>query len=661
MRKLTWLGWMALAAWMPLAGCGDDGESNDPPPGDVDNNDTNNANNNPPVELTSNPRMIGQRAPATAPCDGADTTRCALPWPSDTFAVADTDSPTGLRIQVDPSSLPEIDDPSPLGRATGFSRVSPIVTAFATDIDPNSAGQGVEAAVQLIVTEDGPQLGQKIPVRVEVFVETNADGSESAIVAYPQVPLAPSTEYTAIVTTALQSTDGASVQATDHTRVALAQQDPKTQDEQDLADQHNPARLALQAAGVDPTEVARVWSFTTRDQRRPIEPLMALRQQVIDAVENDDIGIEVDRMEINPRDSIAVIVQGRLTGMPRFLGDNNTFTFDDAGAPTRVGQREAAFRVVVPAGEGDYRLIMYGHGTGGDVSDSAFDDLITESGAAKVGIQFDGWTEAGLLTNAQNFRRGIPGAESIASELAENLVMGIGIQYALGGVLGDFLAAPTIDGQDNPAVGRRPDPSDTVWAGGSLGGSMGMLYSNVEPTIQAAVINVPGAGFTHYLRFSNLYSVLILIFESAYDTNVDIELAIAMSQTMLDVVDGAVWADAIDNPPVFLIQQSIGDPVMPNIGTDLVATSTGALHIGEVLRPITGLELATEAVGTTAITQYKVSDESALDIHGFAAKDSPAGNAARQQIDAFIQSVWDGAPLIRVPASCAGGNCDFTE
>jgi hypothetical protein len=59
-----------------------------------------------------------------------------------------------------------------------------------------------------------------------------------------------------------------------------------------------------------------------------------------------------------------------------------------------------------------------------------------------------------------------------------------------------------------------------------------------------------------------------------------------------------------------------------------------------------------------------VSATAALEIHGFAARDTPAGAAAREQITDFIRSVWSGAPRITVPAGCRAntppGSCDFT-
>jgi alkylation response protein AidB-like acyl-CoA dehydrogenase len=71
---------------------------------------------------------------------------------------------------------------------------------------------------------------------------------------------------------------------------------------------------------------------------------------------------------------------------------------------------------------------------------------------------------------------------------------------------------------------------------------------------------------------------------------------------------------------------------------------------------VSSAEVASDQSG---FTQYFVSGAMGLDVHGFAAKDTPAGAAAREQIRAFIVSGVAGAPKITVPAACMGGRCSF--
>ena len=92
---------------------------------------------------------------------------------------------------------------------------------------------------------------------------------------------------------------------------------------------------------------------------------------------------------------------------------------------------------------------------------------------------------------------------------------------------------------------------------------------------------------------------------------------------------------------------------------------TGAVHVGVPIQPFVGLEQVDEAVGKTAITQYRINSDDQLEVHGFADGNTRAGQAARQQIQAFLESVWAGAPRIDVPPLCleahADGSCDFYD
>jgi hypothetical protein len=68
-----------------------------------------------------------------------------------------------------------------------------------------------------------------------------------------------------------------------------------------------------------------------------------------------------------------------------------------------TGMHRAPFRITVPRGAGSYRFVMYGHGTGGNVRDGAFDQEIASNGAAKVGLQFSGWTDEDVIHTFENF------------------------------------------------------------------------------------------------------------------------------------------------------------------------------------------------------------------------------------------------------------------
>lgn len=599
-------------------------------------------------------RAAGERAPRTAPCDDADPTACLLPWPSSTFTQSDPSSPTGVRLAVDVRSLGPDDDAAWLNRADGFSRLTPIATGF------DGAIEAPPGAIQLYLAEPGrAHAGEAVPLRVTV-VESVDQAPRTLLVATPERVLEPNAEYLVIVTDTLRAKGGGAIARERSARVALGLEGASSQAEAELFGYHAPARALLREASVDPGRVLRMWTFTTRSVDDGTRRLRAMVTASRAAVADGRTTVAIDA--VKPGEGSALLdVEGRLIGLPSFASAAG-ITLDEQGLPIASGTREAPFRIMVPKGSGDYRFVMYGHGTGGEFRDTAFDGELAGEGIAKVGIEFYGWTKDGTLDTFVGLKKMFSGTRQSSAWLMQAVADGAAIQAAMTRGIGEALAGATLGGAPNPAAERRPDGTIAMWAGGSLGGTMGLVFTAVSPEIRAAVLNVPGAGWTHFIPESALYSMIEPFIVNPYEADLVVLRALFMSQGSWDDVDGGVWKEALAGRKVtFLLQESIGDPVLPNVGTENVARTTDAVQLGAVLAPIEGVAPATEADDTSALTQFRVPKTADLEVHGFAAKDTPAGVAARDQIRAFVTSVFAGAPRIVVPPGCVGGSCDFTR
>lgn len=613
-------------------------------------------------------RVPGQRAPAPPGCDEAAPDRCLLPWPSNAHAVADPGTATGLRLHVDPARLIAPDDPSVLNLADGFSAVTPLVVALPGELLPVPVS--ARGPVRLLVAQPGaPDFAAAVPLRFELQGSYAPDGSaETFLLAYPLRPLAPGADHVAVVfdDDEVPLAGGARLAASRGTQVALALVQPQTLAEAQLAAYHAPTRAVLQAAGLDPRRVVQVWDFTTRTAGDPLRRLSAVRAGVLAAVQKGSVSVHIDKVDATPRASVAMIVEGHLDGLPRYIDPEpgSALRLDAAGLPVASGTRTAPFRIVVPSGRGDYPFLMYGHGTGGTYADPTFDAEIAGQGAAKVGIQFDGWTEGDVVQTLVGFTSILRGSHFAGAMLMQALADGAAVQALLPGALGDALAAAQIKGVSNPAAGRRPSADKTIWAGGSLGGILGLVAVCADSQMRYGVLNVPGAAWTHYIPRSLLFSMILPVLQKPYRGEANAHLALAMSQGIWDEIDGAVWSRALSGrEATFLVQESIGDPVVPNAGSEMVAVVTGAKQLGAVLDPVAaGLEAAVAVSGgQSALTQYRVAATQPYRIHGFAADDTPAGRAARQQIADFVRSIWiDGRPAITVPSGCTNRSCDFS-
>lgn len=646
-----------------------DSGSNSSP--DVLDTDVNTDSNVDPLPaMLPPPRMAGQRAPMTAECDPLDVLRCLLPWPSNTFTTLDASRATGIHLQIAASRLIGDDDPTSLRQADGFSRVSPVMSSLSGVVANDSLGTGTTAVIRVYKATPGEGFGTPVPLRLRSLVQRGTGVVDTLLIANPLTPFEPATDYVAVVMDSAQVTEGPAPTASPLTRAALGLAPPTTGTEARYFAYHAPSREALMRAGVDLNHVVRVWDFTTRSAEDPLRTLRAMHAQSVAASRANSYAIAIDRTVIHDMGPLAMEVEGRLTGLPDFLDrDRQTVARDANGMVRMTGTHEAPFRVTIPRGMGNYRIIMFGHGLGGNFNDTSFDVDIAMAGAAKVGVRFVGFTDLDVTDTIAGMVRVAAGSDWAVSLAMQSIADAAAIQYALAGNLGTTLSAPMIGGMNNPATGRRPDLTHATWAGGSLGGTLGYVYSQLEPSIEGAVLNVPGAGWSQYLVLSEVFSLARTILLTTYRNDVNLQVGVAIAQNNFDGMDGANWwtTPMARRPPV-LIQQSMGDPVLPAPGTEMVATTARSQQLGAALSPVYGVTpaMGDSVTGGAAFTQYRVphGETGSLAIHGFGARDTPAGFAAREQIFSFIQSIWAGSPRVVLPSLCVqnmpANSCDFS-
>lgn len=601
-------------------------------------------------------RAPGERAPLSAACDGQDGTRCLLPWPNNTFTVPDPASPTGLRLSVERRTLPNPDSPDALNRLDGFSVISPLAAGFSGMVNVRTDARPA-TAMRLYRATPGEGWGEEVPLRLTLTREPR--GAATLLIGYPLRPMAYAADYVAVVT------DEVGVEAPRQVRVALGLEAPASEVEQRLVRYHAPSRRLLGDVGLDPARVVRVWDFTTRSAQSVRAPFEAMREAAVAVARGGGLRVTVELA--TPIQGSALEVRGFVEGLPAFTKPTGELALEANGLPRRTGERKVPFRVVLPPATKPYPLVVFGHGTGGSVFDDTFDREIAAAGAAKFNLEYDGWTGSTVLETLVGLDHRFTGSERSTGRLLQSLAHASALEAALEGTLGDALAQPTLDGRVNPAAGVRHDATKRVYAGGSLGGTLGYVHTLTEPTLQAAVLNVPGAGWTHFVPTSGPFSTLDELFATTTPSAVDRALSVVLTQGSWDPVDGAAWAAMGARPDVvLLLQESMGDPILPNIGTHLVATSSRAVQVGAVLEPVEGVTQTSEARGRSALTQFRIPNTIKDDLarHGFGGRDTLAGIAAREQISLFLDSVWSGAPRITVPPTCERAglkSCDFGD
>ncbi len=626
-----------------------------------------------PIEVSD--RAPGERTARTASCDILDEHRCLLPFPSTALMAEDASSPTGLRVQIEDASLPgEGDEARYLNLADGFSPITPVATMLPGGIDPafladHVHGDALEGSpIRIVNAEPGSaRYGESVPVWVEVVTGGAPEANADLLLAYPIVPLEPNAEHAVIVDDSLRDLEGQTHTADAATRVALGLDAPTTNEERVLAAHHAPLLSLLSDIGQAPASVVKAWTFVTRSEDDVSRRMLSMMDSAASAMD----GVEVRITAFVPREHEAVegIVLGELDGVPNFLDADDRLVFDDNHLPVQQGTRTTRFRVVLPSGgyegeDGRYRITLYGHGTAGSVNDDAFDYETAAEGVAKVNLEFHGWTDEDLLFTFQKLLKLVKGSEQSTAQLMQAVVDGYALLKAMEGPLGEALAADTLAGDPNPRAGVLPITDQPAWVGGSLGGTMGAIVGAAYPEVEFGVLNVPAGAWTHFVADSYMYSSAMRGFLiDAYDTEIEVRYAMALMQTGWDDVDGAAWATRARADGVsFLLQQSMDDQIVPNQATHTLAAALGAEMVGGAFREVPTVGAQDAVRSGVGLTQYYVPAEEPLKVHGFAARDTPAADAAMEQILHFMHTAWDGEPEVVLPSACEdAGACDFRD
>jgi hypothetical protein len=163
------------------------------------------------------------------------------------------------------------------------------------------------------------------------------------------------------------------------------------------------------------------------------------------------------------------------------------------------------------------------------------------------------------------------------------------------------LTVPTIDidGDGLPDL----DGSNIQYLGISMGSILGTPFVGVEPTLSSAVLSVGMGGLMRGLNASESLGPLIragLASVGVEEGTVEFELFFTVAQTVVDSMDPINWAaEAALNQPL-LVQEVIGDQVLPNF----VLTA-----------PLSGTEPMMAAMGLTSYSTTQ-SDPAGLRLGG---------------------------------------------
>jgi hypothetical protein len=628
-------------------------------------------------------RPEANQAPVTRPCNVIGDV-CILPYPSSVFSVTDPATPTGVRVAIPQEAAYAGFPVDGFNTRDGFPPSTGIVTRFAEGVRADGlpspedrvgayAASLASNAPILLANADplSPHYGDRIPYFAEV-IESEDDPSEALLVITPLTPLHPASRIAVIVTDGVRDPTGAPVTPSD-TMSALLGDDRPEGELGALWDYYRDLRyLAERELGLRRAAIVQMWDFPTRSEEDTSADLLVMRDEVTAWLED------------NPPNSIIVdTAEGPRQGTTRYDFEYANPIFratwdgalerDAAGRPTIVRTDTLRGILVVPdAATGPLLPLVFGHGFGQSAT-----GMLSLTGALDL---MEGPYALALFDWDLHGQRGA-GASAFIDLISPDTLEALAGVFQQSAVDELVLAAAVRALNDTGALSGRIDTDGHLYAGVSMGAVFGTVVTAIDPAIRASVLNVGGGGIINIVRFSTLFAdlgvrdiFLDLVSEpgasaTGLPADLDAEILLLVAQFAVDDGDSINYGRHLigdrfphmpaDAPPIIL-QESLGDSVVPNFTTEALARAASLPFIEPAIIDVPGLDTATApTLGAPrhGLTQFRVYPD------GLAAHIALAHQAVQRQLLDLFASVADGDPdtdgNITYPCATDDGSCDL--
>jgi hypothetical protein len=571
-----------------------------------------------PVETSP---LCGLAIDPNPDCDFLIEERCVLPYPSSFFLRPDPTTPTGLRVNYGPQSLPKnlsnvYVDPTDWNTLDGFSPGPVILALFPDTGFPVDVGPGSNVAFH---TNFARSLDADHPIvlmnadtgeRIVHFAELDAnttdvtrralivrpgrrlDDATRYIVAFRNLtdtmgnPIAPRLPFRAI----RDGGDQASLVAACGTACANAiiARRPTFTD----------IFARLQANGVDPSSLILAWDFTTASSAALTDWIRAVRDQAFAlgtpsfTVTNVDDGPGGTGRNAN----IFRRVEGNFQA-PLFMtadAPGSRLNLVD-GVPTQNGYATVPFvvdipRVAVNVGGTPQpaRPTLWGHGLLGSRTQITSLSLLAQTYDFVVGgVDMQGMSSAdvpvvaNLIGDLSKFHF-IP--ERLHQGFLHHLLLG---RLFLDGVNG-FNSDPAFQYGGVPLI----DTTEVYYSGGSQGGIFGVAIMSIAEDFKRGFLAVPGANYSTLLHRSVDFNPYLALQRAAYPDRLDEEILVALIQQLWDRAEPQGYmnhlvAGDLSTPPVphkILIHMATYDSEVSNLATEIMVRSLGITQVKPVHR-----------------------------------------------------------------------------
>jgi len=574
-RVLALLAAVAIAA--TLGGCG--GESH--------------------VDTSSGSPTIALSVDHPDRCDPLDARHCLLPFPSDTFTVADDNTNTGLRVNFARESMMANAggvhiDPTEWNRNDGFSPGSQIMT-YVDGIDLAKSGIrgvtdiGASLAADAAVILLDADTGQRVPYWAELDASVSQDGNRVLIVR-PAINLHDGHRHV-VALRGLKNTAGETIAAGDVFRAYRDRLTSNVAEVEARRERYERVFSDLEQAGVGRNDLFLAWDFTVASTRNLTERLLHMRDDAFADLGNAAPAFTVTQVKDDPEPELLRRVTGTFT-VPNYMtgggAPGERLHYGADGLPEASGTYSASFICNIPkavvAGQGGSvvpaRAAVYGHGLLGS------NDEVGASNVRRMGNEhnFVFCATKWIGMSDEDVPNAVAALQdlSIFPSLPDRLQQGVLNTLFLGRLMkhADGLVSDPAFQVNGVAV---IDRSDLFYDGNSQGGIMGGIATAVSIDWTRAVLGVTGMNYSILLQRSVDWHTYRAILEPAYPDELDRSLGIVVFQMLWDRGEANGYANHITDDPLpktpshkVLMHVAFGDHQVSQDAANIEARTIGA-------------------------------------------------------------------------------------
>jgi hypothetical protein len=506
-------------------------------------------------------------APNPDRCDPIDPRHCMLPFPSDFFSVDDPSTATGRRVNLVRESLPvNIQgvhvDPTEWNRNDGFSPGALIAT-FVPGLDVDASGIPNVTDIGASLAQDSPivlldvDTGERKPYWGELDASVSA-GADRMLLVRPAKNLEEGHRHV-VALRRLKDGAGNAIAPSDAFRAMRDRLRTDVPEFDARRDHFEEIFDLLDAAGVDREDLFLAWDFTVTSAESIAGRVLHMRDDAFARLGAAAPAFAVTKIEENPDDRLARIVQGTYE-VPKYLaGDGspgNRMLFGADGLPRAEGTYTARFTCVVPrsalAGEGGVavpaRPSLYGHGLLG--SDEEVDAGNIRSMANEHNFVFCATKWLGMseddLANAAFILQDLGKFPSLADRGQQGM-----LNFLFLGRLMIHENGLVSDPAFQDAAGRGLiDRSALFYDGNSQGGIMGGALTAIATDFTRAVLGVPGMNYATLLQRSVDWVDYRVILDASYADEMERGLGLNLIQMLWDRVEANGYAHHLTDDPL---------------------------------------------------------------------------------------------------------------